>query len=65
MIGSDLKRLLYTLTDGNARNNNDEFAPTIPLVQLEHGLDVNIGLARTGLHLNVQRASTQRGNQLV
>ena len=64
MIGSDLKRLLYTLTDGNARNNNDEFAPTIPLVQLEHGLDVNIGLACAGFHLNIQRASSQRGNQL-
>ena len=65
MIGSDLKRLLYTFTDGNARNNNDEFAPTIPLVQLKHSFDVNIGLASTGLHLNIKRTSAKRGNQLV
>ena len=65
MIGSDLKGLLYTLTNGNARNNNDEFAPTISLIQLEHSFDVNIGLASTGLHLNVQRTSAKRGNQLV
>ena len=35
VIGSDLKGLLYAFTDGDTRHNNDKFAPTIPLVQLE------------------------------
>ena len=64
VIGSDLKGLLYPLTDGDTRYNNDKFAPAIPLVQLEHGLDVNIGLACAGFHLNIQRTPAQRGNQL-
>ena len=65
VIGSDLKGLLYAFTDGDTRHNNDKFAPTIPLVQLEHGLDVNIGLACAGFHLDIQRASSQRCYQLV
>ena len=65
VIGSDLKGLLYALTDGDTRHNNDKFAPTIPLVQLEHGLDVNIGLACAGFHLNIQRTPAQRCHQLV
>ena len=64
VIGSDLKGLLYAFTDGDTRHNNDKFAPTIPLVQLEHGLDVNIGFACAGFHLNIQRTPAQRGNQL-
>ena len=65
VIGSDLKGLLYAFTDGDTRHNNDKFAPTIPLVQLEHGLDVNIGLACAGFHLNIQRTPAQRFHQLV
>ena len=65
VIGSDLKGLLYAFTDGDTRHNNDKFAPTIPLVQLEHGLDVNIGLACAGFHLNIQRTPAQRCHQLV
>ena len=49
-----LKRLIDALTDGNARHDHDEFAPTIMLVQLVHGLDVGIGLADACFHLNGQ-----------
>ena len=65
MIGSDLEGLLYALTDGDARHDNDKLAPSISFVQLKHGFDVNIGLAGTSLHLNVQRTSAKRCYQLV
>ena len=65
VIGSDLKGLLYAFTDGDTRHNNDKFAPTIPFVQLKHGLDVNVCLSRSGFHLDIQRASSQRCYQLV
>ena len=64
VISGDLKGLFHAFTDGDTRHNNDKFAPTIPLVQLKHGLDVNISLTRASFHLNIQRTPAQRGNQL-
>ena len=37
--------------DGHTGDNDDKLAPAVVLVQLEHGLDVNVGLAHAGLHL--------------
>ena len=54
MLLRHLKRLIHTLADGDAGYHNDELAPTIVLVQLVHGLDVSIGLANAGFHLNGQ-----------
>ena len=59
VIGSNLKGFLDAFTDGNTGHHNDKLAPAVALVQLEHGLDVHIGLAGTGFHLNIQRTSTQ------
>ena len=58
MLLRHLKRFIYALADGNARHDHDEFAPTIVLVQLIHGLDVGIGLADAGFHFNRQIITT-------
>ena len=58
MLLRHLKRLIDAFTDGNARHDHDEFAPTIMLVQLIHGLDVGIGLANARLHFNRQVIAT-------
>ena len=52
------KILFDTLTDGDRRNNYNEFAPAVFLIQLEHGLDIHIGFTRTGFHLNIQTTPT-------
>ena len=58
MLLRHLKRFIDALADGNARHDHDEFAPTIVLVQLIHGLDVGIGLADAGFHFNRQIITT-------
>ena len=58
MLLRHLKGLIDALTDGNAWHDHDEFAPTIMLVQLIHGLDVGIGLANARLHFNRQVIAT-------
>ena len=65
VIRSDFERLLHALTNGDGRHDNDEFAPAIALVQLEHGLDVDIRLARSGFHFHVQRAAAQLPHQMI
>ena len=65
VIGGDLKGFFHAFTDGDTRHNNDKFAPSIPFVQLKHGLDINVCLSRSGFHLDIQRASSQRCYQLV
>ena len=64
VVRRDFKGLLHALTDGDARNHNDELAPAIALIQLEQGLDVDVGLARAGLHLDIQRAPSHRSDEL-
>ena len=54
MLLRHLKGLINAFADGNARHDHNELAPTVVLVQLIHGLDVGIGLADTGFHLNRQ-----------
>ena len=54
MLGRHLDRLGNAFADGDAGHHDDELRPAIPLVQLEHGTQVDIGLARAGLHLDVQ-----------
>ena len=49
----NLEGFPHTLAYGDAGDDNDEFAPPIVFVQLEHGLDVDIGLTCTSLHLNI------------
>src|ERR1051325_10467429 len=59
MLSRDSKRLVNAFADRNAGDDDDEFAPPILPVQLEHSLDVTVGLASTGLHLDgqINRAS--------
>ena len=54
MLLRHLKGLIDALADGNARHDHDKLAPTVVLVQLVHGLDIGIGLADAGFHLNRQ-----------
>ena len=54
VLGSDLQRLVDPLADGNARHHDDELAPAVALVQLEHAADVAVGLASAGFHLDVE-----------
>ena len=48
----DPERLVYTLADGDGRDDDDELAQPEAPVQLHHGTQINIGLAGTGLHLD-------------
>ena len=54
MLLRHLKGLINALADGNARHDHNELAPTVVLVQFVHGLNVGIGLADAGFHLNGQ-----------
>ena len=64
MICGNFKGFFHTFTDGNAGHDHNKLAPTVTLIQLEHRFDVNVSLAGTGLHLDIQRAATQRCHQL-
>ncbi len=57
MILRDLEGFLHAFADGDGRHHDDELAPAIALVQLEHRLDVHIGFARAGFHLHIQTAA--------
>ena len=65
MVGGNLKGLIDALTDSNRGNDHNKLAPSVKLVQLKHGLDVNIGFARTGLHLYVKRTKSDIPGELV
>ena len=54
VLSRDLQRLVHALSDGNARHHDDELAPAKAFVQLEHALDVAIGLASARLHLDIE-----------
>ena len=45
MLGRDLERFVHAFTDGDAGDHDDELGPAVALVQLEHRLDVAVGLA--------------------
>ena len=50
-----LETFLHTFPDGNGGDNHNELAPTILLIQLKHGLDVNIGLSGSRFHFHIKR----------
>ena len=54
MLLSHLKGLIHALADGDTRYHHNELAPAIVLVQLIHGLDIGIGFANAGFHLDGQ-----------
>ena len=60
-----LEALANSLPDSDAGHHHNKLAPAVPLVQLEHGLDVNVSLACAGFHLHVQGAGSQAAGQLV
>ena len=47
-----LKALQHTFAYGDAGDHHHELCPAVTLVQLIHGLDIGIGLARTRFHLD-------------
>ena len=49
-----LKRLSDPFANGDAGHDDDELAPAVLLIELKHRLDVAVGLARTGFHLDVE-----------
>ena len=54
VLGGDLQGLGYALTYGDAWYHDDELAPAIAAVQLEHRFDVAVSLARARFHLHVE-----------
>ena len=55
----DLQGLIHTLPNGNGRHNDDELGKTELLVQLKNRLGVDVGFARSGLHLNGELIARQ------
>ena len=49
-----LERLVDALANGDARHDDDELRPPIRFIELVHGLDICVRLARSGLHLDGQ-----------
>ena len=56
----DRQRFGYAFADGDAGHDDDELRPAIAAVQLEHRLDVAIGFARAGLHLDIEMKLADR-----
>ena len=59
------KALADALTDSNARHDHDKLAPAILLVQFKHGLYIDVGLTRSGLHLHVKGAGAKPSGHYV
>ena len=64
VVGRDLKRLVDAFANGDRRHHDDELRPAVPLVHLEEGLDVAVGLASAGLHLDVE-VDAGRGERIL
>ena len=54
MLLGILERFIDSLANGDGRHHDDELGPAVKAVELEHGLGIDIGLARTRLHLHVE-----------
>ena len=54
MFPGDFQRLGHALLDGDAGHHDDELLEAIGLVQFKDGSQVHIGLAGSGLHLDVK-----------
>ena len=52
MLLGDLQGLIHTLPDGDGWNYDDELGKAVLLVQLKNRFGVNVGLARSCLHLD-------------
>ena len=63
VVCGDFKGFFHALTDRNRRNDHNKLAPAVLLVQLEHRLDIDIGLARAGFHFNIKAATPQVFNK--
>ena len=63
MVGGNLKGLLHALADSDTRHNDNELAPAVLLVQLEHCLDVDVGLTGAGFHLDIKAAPAHALNE--
>lgn len=64
MVLGDLERLLHALTYCDAGDDHYELAPPVALVELEHRLDVDIGLPSAGLHLDIEGANAEAAVEL-
>ena len=65
MFLGHLEGFIHTLPDGHAGHYNNEFTPTVVLVQLEHSFDVGVGFTDAGLHLNGEVIAVGPALQLV
>ncbi len=54
MLSGDLERFLHPFAYGDTWNDNDELAPAILLIQLEHRLDITVGFTGPCLHLDIE-----------
>ena len=65
MVLRDLEGLVDAFLDRNRRHDDDELREPEPLVQLEDGAQVDVRLARAGLHLHreVRRVQVSRRGQ--
>ena len=54
MVAGDLDGLPDALLDGEVRHDDDKFREAVGLVEIENGSQVNVRLARAGLHLNIE-----------
>ena len=54
MLFQHIETLCHTLTNGYTWNNDNELAPAVLLVQLEHGLDIDVCLTRSGFHFYIK-----------
>ena len=61
VLFGDLQSLVHTLLDGHRGHHDHELGKAVALVELEDGAQINIGLARSGLHLHREVARTQGG----
>ena len=52
VLGGDLDVLQHAFADGHARHHDDELLEAVAPRQLEDGAQIDVGLARAGLHLH-------------
>ncbi len=59
MVFGDLERLVDAFLDRHRRHHDDELGEAVAPVQLEDRAQVDVGLARAGLHLHGEIAGSQ------
>ena len=63
VLFGDLERLVNAFLDRHGRDHDDELGEAVATVQLEDRAQVNVGLARAGLHFHGEIARGQRGRR--